>query len=326
MIARLLSARRPRSFSPPPPSPTPACPTSVKGMKAVVLPDGLEYRRPPQGHRRRGQGRQEGQGPLHRLARRLEEEVRQLGRSPRADRVQPRQRHGHQGLGRGHRGHEGRRPPPAAHPGQARLRRARRRRAPFRPTPISSSTARSSTSSSATPVSDRASSSPSRRRSGARSRRCARSAPSASPCAAALGRVLAEDVAAPGDVPPHDNSAMDGYAVRTADAVDGAELRVIGEVAAGQRGDARARRRRGLSHHDRRADPARRRRRGHGQEHTRARRRARCACAAASSCATTCAIAARTCAPARWCCAAASTLRAGRARHAGLGAARAGRA
>ena len=54
------------------------------------------------------------------------------------------------------------------------------------------------------------------------------------PVAAALGRVLAEDVIAPYDVPPHDNSAMDGYAVRTADAVDGAALRVVGEVAAGQ--------------------------------------------------------------------------------------------
>src|SRR2546423_8430679 len=52
--------------------------------------------------------------------------------------------------------------------------------------------------------------------------------------AAALGRVLGEEVSAPADVPPHDNSAMDGYAVRTADAVDGASLRVIGEVAAGQ--------------------------------------------------------------------------------------------
>jgi molybdopterin molybdotransferase len=52
--------------------------------------------------------------------------------------------------------------------------------------------------------------------------------------AAALGRVLAEDVVAPDDAPPHDNSAMDGYAVRTADAVDGAELSVVGEIAAGQ--------------------------------------------------------------------------------------------
>ncbi len=54
------------------------------------------------------------------------------------------------------------------------------------------------------------------------------------PVATALGRVLAEDVVAPHDVPPHDNSAMDGYAVRAADAVDGATLRVVGEVAAGQ--------------------------------------------------------------------------------------------
>jgi molybdopterin molybdotransferase len=34
---------------------------------------------------------------------------------------------------------------------------------------------------------------------------------------AALGRVLAEDVVSPVDVPQHDNSAMDGYAVRSAD-------------------------------------------------------------------------------------------------------------
>ena len=34
---------------------------------------------------------------------------------------------------------------------------------------------------------------------------------------AALGRVLAEDVISPLDVPAHDNSAMDGYAVRFAD-------------------------------------------------------------------------------------------------------------
>jgi molybdopterin molybdotransferase len=34
---------------------------------------------------------------------------------------------------------------------------------------------------------------------------------------AALGRVLAADVISPLDVPPHDNSAMDGYAVRHAD-------------------------------------------------------------------------------------------------------------
>jgi molybdopterin molybdotransferase len=41
---------------------------------------------------------------------------------------------------------------------------------------------------------------------------------------AALGRVLAEDVVSPLDVPAHDNSAMDGYAVRHAD------LRADGDV------------------------------------------------------------------------------------------------
>ena len=33
----------------------------------------------------------------------------------------------------------------------------------------------------------------------------------------ALGRVLSTDVHSPFDVPPHTNSAMDGYAVRAAD-------------------------------------------------------------------------------------------------------------
>jgi molybdopterin molybdotransferase len=47
----------------------------------------------------------------------------------------------------------------------------------------------------------------------------------------ALGRVVAEDVAAPGDVPPHDDSAMDGFAVRAADGL--AERRIVGEAAAG---------------------------------------------------------------------------------------------
>ena len=37
----------------------------------------------------------------------------------------------------------------------------------------------------------------------------------------ALHRVIAEDVMAPRDIPPHDNSAMDGYAVQHRD-VDGA--------------------------------------------------------------------------------------------------------
>lgn len=54
----------------------------------------------------------------------------------------------------------------------------------------------------------------------------------------ALGHVLAEDVAAPVDLPPWDNSAMDGFAVRAAD-VRGASaerpvvLRVVDDVPAG---------------------------------------------------------------------------------------------
>jgi molybdopterin molybdotransferase len=51
----------------------------------------------------------------------------------------------------------------------------------------------------------------------------------------ALGRVLAEDVVAAGDVPPFVNSAMDGYAVQGGDVAEpGAVLAVIGEIAAGQ--------------------------------------------------------------------------------------------
>ena len=52
---------------------------------------------------------------------------------------------------------------------------------------------------------------------------------------AALGRVLATDVIAPFDVPGFVNSAMDGYALRGADLMAGAEtrLRLIGVVLAG---------------------------------------------------------------------------------------------
>jgi molybdopterin molybdotransferase len=49
----------------------------------------------------------------------------------------------------------------------------------------------------------------------------------------ALGRTLAAPIAAPRDQPPFRSSAMDGYAVRSADAVEGAQLMVIGESAAG---------------------------------------------------------------------------------------------
>ncbi len=53
--------------------------------------------------------------------------------------------------------------------------------------------------------------------------------------AAAGGRVLAADAAAARDQPPFAASAMDGWAVRAADAAAGTRLRVIGEAPAGRR-------------------------------------------------------------------------------------------
>lgn len=50
----------------------------------------------------------------------------------------------------------------------------------------------------------------------------------------AYHRTLSRDIAALRTQPPADMSAMDGYAVRAADAVPGARLNVIGEVAAGR--------------------------------------------------------------------------------------------
>lgn len=54
----------------------------------------------------------------------------------------------------------------------------------------------------------------------------------------ALGHVLAEEVASPVDLPPWDNSAMDGFAVRSADVAGAtgdrpAVLRVVDDIAAG---------------------------------------------------------------------------------------------
>ena len=54
----------------------------------------------------------------------------------------------------------------------------------------------------------------------------------------ALGQVTAEDVVSGMDIPPLDNTAMDGYAVRAADTAGASErapveLRVVGELAAG---------------------------------------------------------------------------------------------
>jgi molybdopterin molybdotransferase len=50
----------------------------------------------------------------------------------------------------------------------------------------------------------------------------------------AAGRVLAADVVARRDQPPFDASAMDGWAVRAADALPGARLTVVGEAPAGR--------------------------------------------------------------------------------------------
>ncbi len=62
--------------------------------------------------------------------------------------------------------------------------------------------------------------------------------PEERPVPDALGQVLAEDVESAFDIPPLDNTAMDGYAVRAADTEGASEanpvrLRVSGELAAG---------------------------------------------------------------------------------------------
>lgn len=57
------------------------------------------------------------------------------------------------------------------------------------------------------------------------------------PLLTALDQVLAEDISAPFDVPPRDNAAMDGYAVRAVDLRAGEALPVVGAVAAGHPAD-----------------------------------------------------------------------------------------
>ena len=62
--------------------------------------------------------------------------------------------------------------------------------------------------------------------------------PESQPITEALGQVLAEDVRADFDIPPLDNTAMDGYAVIAADTADASEaspvrLNVAGNLAAG---------------------------------------------------------------------------------------------
>ncbi|MCE7628523.1 molybdopterin molybdotransferase, partial [Vibrio fluvialis] len=54
------------------------------------------------------------------------------------------------------------------------------------------------------------------------------------PLADALGFVLAEDILSPINVPPFDNSAMDGYAVRRAELATATPLPVAGKSFAGQ--------------------------------------------------------------------------------------------
>ena len=49
----------------------------------------------------------------------------------------------------------------------------------------------------------------------------------------ALGRVLAEDVVSNINVPPNDNSAMDGYAMRCKDLIDNNTLQLVGTALAG---------------------------------------------------------------------------------------------
>jgi molybdopterin molybdotransferase len=62
--------------------------------------------------------------------------------------------------------------------------------------------------------------------------------PEEKPILDALGQVVAEDVPSGMDIPPYDNTAMDGYAVRAVDTAGASvetpvTLRVIGELAAG---------------------------------------------------------------------------------------------
>lgn len=54
------------------------------------------------------------------------------------------------------------------------------------------------------------------------------------PLGDALGLVLAEDLSATVDSPPFDNSAVDGYAIRSADAEAGRVFRVVDEAPAGR--------------------------------------------------------------------------------------------
>ena len=54
------------------------------------------------------------------------------------------------------------------------------------------------------------------------------------PLSEAQGLALAEDLVARFDSPPFDNSAVDGYAVRSADAGEGSSFEVVDEAPAGR--------------------------------------------------------------------------------------------
>ena len=73
---------------------------------------------------------------------------------------------------------------------------------------------------------------------------------------AASGRVIARDIIAPIDLPPFDNSAVDGYAVRhdDLDAKSETRLAVVERVTAGHATAARPCRAGGRSHLHRRTD------------------------------------------------------------------------
>ncbi|HEY9527609.1 MAG TPA: hypothetical protein VIR02_11025, partial [Anaerolineales bacterium] len=58
------------------------------------------------------------------------------------------------------------------------------------------------------------------------------------PLAGCSNRVLAQDIVAPNDLPPFDNSSMDGFAVRAVDVAEGTvdsprSLRVVADIPAG---------------------------------------------------------------------------------------------
>lgn len=53
------------------------------------------------------------------------------------------------------------------------------------------------------------------------------------PLAEALGYVLAEDILSPINVPPFDNSAMDGYAIRLSDLEQNTTMPMVGKSFAG---------------------------------------------------------------------------------------------